>query len=320
VIENRPGAGGNIATEAVVKAAADGYTLLLTTSANAINATLYDKLNFDFVRDIAPVASIVRTIYVMVLHPSVPAKTVPEFIAYAKTATGMVNMASAGSGTPQHVAGELFKMMAGVSMIHVPYRGVAPALTDLIGGQSQASLPRWENVRKIKGKWAPEVMRTGPPGHIRGHRIQETAPSPCSPPRRRDSVPIGNGVADGANDAAVLPREIAAKVDGFLCAQPVRKLCAMTITKSEAQRIAHDYVKEMEAGAGLELVLLDQHTIERDFGWVFFYDSKRHVETGDFQDSIVGNAPIVVTKADGRVHVTGTAHPVEHYLKEFDRS
>ena len=137
VIENRPGAGGNIATEAVVKAAADGYTLLLTTSANAINATLYDKLNFDFVRDIAPVASIVRTIYVMVVHPSVPAKTVPEFIAYAKTATGTINMASAGSGTPQHVAGELFKMMAGVSMVHVPYRGVAPALTDLIGGQVQ---------------------------------------------------------------------------------------------------------------------------------------------------------------------------------------
>jgi tripartite-type tricarboxylate transporter receptor subunit TctC len=137
VIENRPGAGGNIATEAAAKAAADGYTLLLTTSANAINATLYDKLNFDFVQDIAPVASIVRTIYVMVVHPSVPAKTVPEFIAYAKTAAGTINMASAGSGTPQHVAGELFKMMAGVSMMHVPYRGVAPALTDLVGGQVQ---------------------------------------------------------------------------------------------------------------------------------------------------------------------------------------
>ena len=137
VIENRPGAGGNIATEAVVNAPADGYTLLLVAPANTINATLYDKLNFNFIRDIAPVASIMRSFYVMEVNPSVPVKTVPEFIAYAKANPGKINMASAGSGTPQHVAGELFKLMAGVEMVHVPYRGAAPALTDLIGGQVQ---------------------------------------------------------------------------------------------------------------------------------------------------------------------------------------
>jgi tripartite-type tricarboxylate transporter receptor subunit TctC len=144
VIENRPGAGTNIATEAVVRAAADGYTLLLVTAANAINATLYDKLNFNFIRDIAPVAGIMRVPYVMVVNPSVPAKSVPEFIAYAKANPRKPNMASAGTGAGSHIAGELFNMMAGVNMIHVPYRGVAPALTDLLGGQVQvtfASMP-----------------------------------------------------------------------------------------------------------------------------------------------------------------------------------
>ena len=123
VIENRPGAGSNIGTEAVVRAPADGYTLLLVAPANAINATLYDKLNFNFIRDIAPVAGIIRVANVMVVNPSVPAKTVPEFIAYAKANPGKINMASAGNGSQQHVAGELFKMMAGVDMVHVPYRG-----------------------------------------------------------------------------------------------------------------------------------------------------------------------------------------------------
>jgi len=137
LIENRPGAGGNIATESVVNAAADGYTLLLVAAANTINATLYDNLNYTFIRDVAPVAGILRTFYVMEVNPSVPAKTVPEFIAYAKANPGKVNMASAGSGTPQHVAGELFNMMAGVNMLHVPYRGAAPALTELLGGQVQ---------------------------------------------------------------------------------------------------------------------------------------------------------------------------------------
>jgi tripartite-type tricarboxylate transporter receptor subunit TctC len=137
IIENRPGAGTNIGTEAVVRAPADGYTLLLVAAANAINATLYDKLNFNFIRDIAPVAGITRAPEVMVVHPSVPAKTVPEFIAYAKANPGKLTMASGGIGSLSHVAGELFKMMAGVDMVHVPYRGQGPALTDLLGGQVQ---------------------------------------------------------------------------------------------------------------------------------------------------------------------------------------
>ena len=137
IIENRPGAGSNIATEAVVRAAADGYTLLYVTTANAINATLYDKLNFNFIRDIAPVATISRNTYVMLVHPSMPAKTVPEFIAYAKAHPRKINMASAGTGSPPHVCGELFKMMAGVDLLHLPYRGGGPALTDLLGGQVQ---------------------------------------------------------------------------------------------------------------------------------------------------------------------------------------
>jgi tripartite-type tricarboxylate transporter receptor subunit TctC len=137
VIENRPGAAGNIGTEAVVKSSPDGYTLLLAGSPNTINATLYDKLNFNFIRDIAPVAGIVRFPFVMAVHPSVPAKTVPEFIAHAKANPGKINMASGGIGATPHVAGELFQMMTGVRMIHVPYRGAAPALTDLLAGQVQ---------------------------------------------------------------------------------------------------------------------------------------------------------------------------------------
>jgi tripartite-type tricarboxylate transporter receptor subunit TctC len=137
VIENRPGAGTNIATEAVVKAAPDGYTLLMIGPSSAINATLYDKLNFNFIRDIAPVASIMRTPTVMLVHPSFPAKTVPQFIAYAKANPGNVSMASAGTGTGGHLSGELFKMMTGIDMVHVPYRGMVPALTDLLAGQVQ---------------------------------------------------------------------------------------------------------------------------------------------------------------------------------------
>jgi tripartite-type tricarboxylate transporter receptor subunit TctC len=137
VIENRPGAGGNIATEAVVRAPADGYTLLLATAASAINVTLYPNLSFNFVRDIAPVAGINRDPYVMVVNPSVPANTVPEFIAYAKANPGKINMGSGGIGVPSHVFGELFEIMAGVNMTHVPYRGAAPALIGLIGGQVQ---------------------------------------------------------------------------------------------------------------------------------------------------------------------------------------
>jgi tripartite-type tricarboxylate transporter receptor subunit TctC len=137
VIENRTGAGGNIGTEAVVKAPADGYTLLLVGLPNAINTTLYDRLNFDFRRDIAPVSGMIRTINLVLVNPSVPAKTVPELAAYAKANPGKLNMASIGTGSAPHLAGELFKMMAGVDMIHVPYRGAGSALTDLIGGQVQ---------------------------------------------------------------------------------------------------------------------------------------------------------------------------------------
>jgi tripartite-type tricarboxylate transporter receptor subunit TctC len=137
VIENRPGGGTNTATEAVVRAPADGYTLLSVAPASAINATLYANLNFNFIRDIAPVAGIFRGPYVMLVHPSVPTKSIPEFIAYAKSTPGKLNMGSSGTGTGPHVAGELFKMMTGVSMIHVPYRGGAPALADLLGGQVQ---------------------------------------------------------------------------------------------------------------------------------------------------------------------------------------
>jgi tripartite-type tricarboxylate transporter receptor subunit TctC len=144
VIENRPGGGGNIGAEAVIRAPADGYTLLLVGPPNAINATLYEKLNYNFIRDIAPVAAISREPNVMVVNPSVPAKTVTEFIAYAKANPGTINMGSSGNGSGPHLAGELFKMMTGLAMIHVPYRGASPALTDLLGGQVQvmfASMP-----------------------------------------------------------------------------------------------------------------------------------------------------------------------------------
>jgi tripartite-type tricarboxylate transporter receptor subunit TctC len=137
IIENRAGAGGNIGTEAVVRAPPDGSTLLLVGTTNAINETLYEKLNFKFIRDIAPVAGIIRTPLVMEVHPSFPAQTVSEFIAYAKANPGKINMASTGTGTSSHMAGELFKAMTGVNMLHVPYRGGAPALTDMIAGQVQ---------------------------------------------------------------------------------------------------------------------------------------------------------------------------------------
>jgi tripartite-type tricarboxylate transporter receptor subunit TctC len=137
VVENRPGAGTNIGTEAVVTAPADGYTLLLAGPANVISMALYDKLNFNFTRDIAPIASIMRFPFVMEVHPSVPAKTVPEFMAYAKANPGKLNMASAGTGSATHLTGELFKMMTGLNILHVPYRGAGPALIDLIFGQVQ---------------------------------------------------------------------------------------------------------------------------------------------------------------------------------------
>ena len=137
VIENRPGGGNNIGTEAVVRAPADGYTLLMAATPNAVNATLYDKLSFNFLRDIAPVASVIRAPYVIAVNPTVAAKTIPELIAYAKANPGKLSMGSTGTGSGAHMAGELFKMMAGVDMVHVPYRGGGAGLTDLLGGQVQ---------------------------------------------------------------------------------------------------------------------------------------------------------------------------------------
>ncbi len=152
IIENRPGAGSNIATETVVDAPADGHTLLLLNLSNAVNATLYQKLNYNFIRDITPVASISHETYGMEVHPSFPAKTLPEFVAYAKANPGKLNMASPGNGTGPHMAGELFKMMAGVEMMHVPYRGSPPALTDLIAGQVQMMFsPLSSSIEYVRG-------------------------------------------------------------------------------------------------------------------------------------------------------------------------
>jgi tripartite-type tricarboxylate transporter receptor subunit TctC len=170
IIENRPGGGGNIGTEAVVHAPADGYTLLMAGSFNATNAALYDKLNFNFIRDIAPVAGVFRGPFAMVVNPSVPAKSVPEFIAYAKANPRKLNMASAGNSTASHVAGELFKMMAGVDLVHVPYRGGGPGLNDLLGGQVQVMFPT--TVASI--------------GHIRSGRLRALAVTAAT---RSDALP-----------------------------------------------------------------------------------------------------------------------------------
>jgi tripartite-type tricarboxylate transporter receptor subunit TctC len=180
LIENRPGVASNIAAEAVARAPADGYTLLIVSGGNAINATLYDKLSYNFIRDIAPVASIVRQPQIMLVNPSVPAKTVPEFIAYAKANPGKVNYASSGTGTGLHVTGELFKMMTGVNMVHVPYRGSTPALTDLIGGQMQMM---FDNLPS-----SIEYVRTG---KLRALAVTTTTRSPALPdvPTVGDFVP-----------------------------------------------------------------------------------------------------------------------------------
>jgi len=162
VVENRPGGGTNIGTEAVVRAPADGYTLLLASPPNASNATLYDKLNFNFIRDIAPIAGVMRGPFVMLLNPSIPADSVPEFIAYAKAHPGMINFASGGIGFATHLAGELFKGMTGVKMVHVPYRGQGPAMTDLLGGQVQVMFdPVVSSIAHIRaGKLRPLAVTT----------------------------------------------------------------------------------------------------------------------------------------------------------------
>src|SRR4051794_14858242 len=162
IVENRAGASGNIGTEAVAKAPADGYTLLQIVTPHAINAALYSNLNFDFMRDIAPVICAARLGYVVVVHPSVPATTIPEFIAYAKANPGKINYGSAGPGTPQNIACELFKMMAGVDLVHVPYRGGAPAVTDLIAGHLQVIFaPLSESIQQVKaGQLRPLAVTT----------------------------------------------------------------------------------------------------------------------------------------------------------------
>jgi tripartite-type tricarboxylate transporter receptor subunit TctC len=162
IVENRAGASGNIGTEAVAKAAPDGYTLLQIVTPHAINAALYSNLNFDFLRDIAPVICAAKLAYVVVVHPSVPAKTIPEFIAYAKANPGKINYGSAGHGTPQNIACELFKMMAGVDLVHVPYRGGAPATTDLIAGHLHVIFaPLSESIEYVKaGKLRPLAVTT----------------------------------------------------------------------------------------------------------------------------------------------------------------
>jgi tripartite-type tricarboxylate transporter receptor subunit TctC len=177
IVENRPGAGSNVATEGAVRAPADGYTLLLASISNAINATLYDKLNFNFIRDIAPVAGIIRVPNVMEVHLGVPAKTVPEFIAYAKANPGKVSFASGGVGSSTHVSGELFKLMTGVNMVHIPYRGTAPAVTDLIAGQVQ-------------------VMFDNLPGSIQYVRARMTRALAVTTTARSDALPDLPTVAD----------------------------------------------------------------------------------------------------------------------------
>jgi tripartite-type tricarboxylate transporter receptor subunit TctC len=178
VVENRPGAGGNIGTEAVVRAPADGYTLLLAATPNAINATLYERLNFNFIKDIAPVAGIVHGPQVLVMHPAHPSKSVSDIIAYAKANPAKLNMASGGNGTPNHIAGELFKIMAGVNLTHVPYRGEGPALTDVISGQVQLMF--------VSGSVSLEFIRAG---KLRAVAVTTPVRSPALP----DVPTIGQG-------------------------------------------------------------------------------------------------------------------------------
>ena len=180
IVENRPGAGTNLATEQVVQATADGYTLLVATAANAINATLYEKLSFDFVRDMAPVAGLIRMQNVLEVHPSVPATTVPELVAHAKQNPGALIIGSPGIGSPGHVSGELFKMMTGVDMLHVPYRGVAPALQDLLSGRIHVMIDNMAT--------AVEYIRSG---RVRALAVTTTFRSPLLPdlPTIGDFVP-----------------------------------------------------------------------------------------------------------------------------------
>jgi len=205
VVENKPGAGNNIATEAVANAAPDGYTLLLVNPANGINATLYKNLKFNFIRDIAPVAGLIRVPNVMEVHPSVPAKTVAEFIEYAKQNPGKINMASSGSGTSIHLSGELFKAMTGVNMVHVPYRGSAPALTDLLGGQVHVMFDNMpSSVAHIKaGSLRPLAVTT----ETRNEQLPDVPTVGETVPGYEASAWFGIGVPKGT------PKEIIEKLN-----------------------------------------------------------------------------------------------------------
>jgi tripartite-type tricarboxylate transporter receptor subunit TctC len=186
IIENRPGAAGNIATDAAVKATADGYTLLLVVTNNAVNATLYDKLNFNFIRDIAPVASVARVPSVLDVNPSVPVRTVPELIAYARANPGKLNMGSSGIGSPQHVNGELFKMMTGADLVHVPYRGGALAVADLLAGQVQ-----------VMFDILPESI-----GHIRAGKLRSLAVTTATRSEVLPDVPMMSDFVPGFETSA----------------------------------------------------------------------------------------------------------------------
>jgi tripartite-type tricarboxylate transporter receptor subunit TctC len=204
VVENRVGGSGNLATETVINAPADGHMLLQTAPANTINATLFDKLNFNFIRDTVPIAGTLRTFYIMVVNPSLPVKSVAEFIAYAKANPGKISYASAGSGTPQHVSAELFKMMTGVQMQHVPYRGSIPGMTDLIGGQVQVM---FDNVAT-----ALESVRSG---KLRALAVTTAARLPAAPdvPTVGESVP---GFEVSAQFGLVAPRKTPPEIIALL--------------------------------------------------------------------------------------------------------
>ena len=218
VIENRPGAASNIATEAVARAPADGYTLLMVNPVNATSAALYDKLSFNFIRDIAPVAGILRVPNVMAVNPSVPANSVPEFIAYAKANPGKVNYASAGNGTTVHLAGELFKRMTGVNMVHVPYRGSAPALTDLLGGQMHVMFDTLPS--------SIEHVRTG---KLRALAVTTATRSPALPdiPTMAESVPgfeasVWQGLGAPKNTPPAIVEKLNKEINAALADPKVR--------------------------------------------------------------------------------------------------